>query len=67
MQNGGDYVDVLFTKIIIFYVYFQPFGHNQTQAAILENNTILHAREVEFPAKPVVSSEAKVCFCVLYD
>lgn len=39
---------------------FQPFGHNQTQAAILENNTILKAREVEFPAKPVVSNEAKV-------
>ena len=40
---------------------FQPFGHNQTQAAILENNTILKAREVDFPAKPVVSNEAKVC------
>lgn len=41
--------------------FFQPFGHNQTQAAILENNTILKAREVDFPAKPAVSNEAKVC------
>lgn len=39
---------------------FQPFGHNQTQAAILENNTILKAREVDFPAKPAASNEAKV-------
>lgn len=45
---------------------FQPFGHNQTQAAILENNTILKAREVEFPAKPVVSNEAKVKSVKLY-
>ena len=41
-------------------LFFQPFGHNQTQAAILENNTILKAREVDFPAKPAVSNEAKV-------
>lgn len=41
-------------------LYFQPFGHNQTQAAILENNTILKAREVDFPAKPAASNEAKV-------
>jgi len=44
----------------LFYFIFQPFGHNQTQAAILENNTILKAREVDFPAKPAVSNEAKV-------
>ena len=38
----------------------QPFGHNLSQAAILEENTILKATEVEFPAKPIVSQEAKV-------
>ena len=38
----------------------QPFGHNQSQATILEENTILKATEVEFPAKPAVSNEAKV-------
>jgi len=38
----------------------QPFGHNQSQATILEENTILKATEVEFPAKPAVSGEAKV-------
>src|SRR5690606_18569642 len=36
----------------------QPFGHNQSQATILEENTILKATEVEFPPKPVVSNEA---------
>lgn len=39
---------------------FQPFGHDQTQAKILEENTILKATEVTFPPKPTVSSEAKV-------
>ena len=39
---------------------FQPFGHNLSQAAILEENTILKATEVDFPVKPPVSPEAKV-------
>lgn len=38
----------------------QPFGHNQSQATILEENTILKATEVQFANKPTVSSEAKV-------
>jgi len=38
----------------------QPFGHNLSQAAILEENTILKATDVEFPNKPPVSNEAKV-------
>lgn len=41
-------------------MFFQPFGHNLSQAAILEENTILKATEVEFPSKPPVSGEAKV-------
>ena len=43
------------------FVAWQPFGHNLSQAAILEENTILKATDVEFPNKPPVSSEAKVC------
>lgn len=39
---------------------FQPFGHNQSQATILEENTILKATEVQFANKPTVSNEAKV-------
>jgi len=37
----------------------KPFGHNQSQATILEENTILKATEVQFPTKPTVSNEAK--------
>uniref|UniRef100_T1JAB8 Protein kinase domain-containing protein n=1 Tax=Strigamia maritima TaxID=126957 RepID=T1JAB8_STRMM len=37
----------------------KPFGHNQSQATILEENIILKATEVEFPPKPAVSNEAK--------
>lgn len=63
-------VDVWSVGVIFFQMLYgkKPFGHNQTQAAILENNTILHAREVEFPAKPVVSSEAKnfIRRCLIY-
>ena len=38
----------------------QPFGHNMTQAMILEESTILKATEVQFPLKPPISNEAKV-------
>ena len=38
----------------------QPFGHNQSQQDILQENTILKATEVQFPPKPVVTTEAKV-------
>ena len=37
----------------------QPFGHNQSQATILEENIILKATEVQFANKPAVSAEAK--------
>lgn len=40
--------------------FLQPFGHNQSQATILEENTILKATEVQFANKPTVSNEAKV-------
>ncbi len=38
----------------------QPYGHNLSQAAILENQIILNAKEVTFPAKPLITVEAKV-------
>ena len=39
-----------------------------SQASILEQNTILNALEVEFPAKPQVSSEVKMFIkrCLTY-
>lgn len=40
-------------------VSFQPFGHNASQATILEENIILKATEVHFAAKPAVSDAAK--------
>lgn len=47
------------------YFCVQPFGHNLSQASILEQNTILNARGVEFPSKPVVTAEAKVlCYMI---
>ena len=46
----------------------QPFGHNLSQASILEQNTILKARDIEFPSKPQVSGEAKsfIRCCLAY-
>ena len=38
----------------------KPFGNNMAQDAILKFNTILKAKEVEFPASPKISQEAKV-------
>ena len=54
----------LFRNVNCFYYFssniLQPFGHNQSQATILEENTILKATDVQFSNKPAVSSEAKV-------
>ena len=47
------------------FVLFQPFGHNQSQQDILQENTILKATEVQFPPKPVVTTEAKVLYSFL--
>ncbi|KAI0985427.1 hypothetical protein GJ496_005444 [Pomphorhynchus laevis] len=46
----------------------KPFGHNLSQSAILENNTILKAKEVQFPTKPPISNEAKAFIrkCLTY-
>ena len=55
-----DPVHISGNKIYVYLYPLQPFGHNLSQAAILEENTILRATDVEFPNKPQVSNEAKV-------
>lgn len=63
-------VDVWSVGVVLFQCLFgvKPFGNDLSQASILEQNTILNAREVEFPAKPVVSAEAKAFIrrCLTY-
>uniref|UniRef100_A0A8C1NWN8 non-specific serine/threonine protein kinase n=1 Tax=Cyprinus carpio TaxID=7962 RepID=A0A8C1NWN8_CYPCA len=56
---------------VIFYQWKsgkKPFGHNQSQQDILQENTILKATEVQFPPKPGVSPEAKAFIrrCLVY-
>jgi hypothetical protein len=41
-------------------LFLQPFGHEQTQQKILEERTILNAKEVNFPTKPPVTQLAQV-------
>lgn len=54
-------VDVWSIGIIFYQCLYgkKPFGHNLSQATILEQNTIIKATNIEFPSKPVVSNDAK--------
>ncbi|MGH0122098.1 UNVERIFIED_CONTAM: hypothetical protein FKN15_013017 [Acipenser sinensis] len=62
-------VDVWSVGVIFFQCLYgrKPFGHNQSQQDILQENTILKATEVQFPVKPVVSNEAKVMVILFND
>ena len=45
----------------VFSLFSQPFGHDKSQAEILEQNLIVNGPQYpDFPSKPVVSQEAKV-------
>lgn len=55
-----DIIKDIWSGKMMGFVFLQPFGHNQSQQDILQENTILKATEVQFPAKPQASTEAKV-------
>ncbi|XP_038574532.1 serine/threonine-protein kinase tousled-like 1-B isoform X2 [Micropterus salmoides] len=63
-------VDVWSVGVIFFQCLYgrKPFGHNQSQQDILQENTILKATEVQFPTKPQASTEAKAFIrrCLAY-
>eukprot|EP01147_Barroeca_monosierra_P001817 gene1817-4916_t len=63
-------VDVWSIGIIFFQCLYgeKPFGHNQSQQIILQQQTIINAKEVKFPEKPKVSEEAKAFIrrCLTY-
>ncbi|CDW76433.1 protein kinase domain containing protein [Stylonychia lemnae] len=64
-------VDVWSVGVIFFEILFgqKPFGHDKSQQAILSDQTILNAREVIFPQKPIISDGCKefIRKCLAYN
>eukprot|EP01134_Creolimax_fragrantissima_P004024 CFRG4024T1 len=64
-------VDVWSAGIIFYQMIFgrRPFGHDMSQQSILQQRTILDARQVEFPTKPQCSLETKnfIRWCLKYE
>ncbi|GAV07138.1 hypothetical protein RvY_17014 [Ramazzottius varieornatus] len=54
-------VDVWSVGVIFYQMLYgkKPYGDKQSQREVLQNFTILNAKEVEFPVKPPISNEAK--------
>ncbi|KAH7300249.1 hypothetical protein KP509_24G053200 [Ceratopteris richardii] len=64
-------VDVWSAGVLFYQMLYgkRPFGHGQTQEKILREDTIMKAHKVEFPSRPMVSSEAKdfIRKCLTYN
>jgi tousled-like kinase len=54
-------VDVWSTGVIFYQMLFgaRPFGEGQSQESILQQETVLRAKTVAFPSRPLVSDPAK--------
>lgn len=54
-------VDVWSVGVIFYQMLYgkRPFGEGLSQEQIMRERVVLSAREVDFPAKPTVSAEAK--------
>uniref|UniRef100_A0A1A8QC87 non-specific serine/threonine protein kinase n=1 Tax=Nothobranchius pienaari TaxID=704102 RepID=A0A1A8QC87_9TELE len=64
-------VDVWSVGVIFYQSLYghKPFGHNQSQQDVLQENAAPKSTEVQFPPKPVVTTEAKAFIrrCLAYN